>query len=126
MIESKYKQCGSVIHNCYYSTLYKYDCTSLKYIFLKSQLVFIFKIMCLNYAPPLKELLAQKQPNYSLRNSNHLKITRFNKKLGQNSFSYWAPALHNKFISDFPQLFEHTTIQSFKKDIQQIFNNLEQ
>ena len=88
------------------------------------QILFLFKIMY--HAPPLKELFIPNITQYSLRNSNHLKIIRFNKSCGQNSFSYWAPSLFNKLIQQFPDSFTYQSIYAFKKKIQIMLTHPEQ
>ena len=76
-LETKYKQCGSVIHNCFYSDLDSFDWPPLRFIIIKTQLTLLFKILNLGYAPPLKQLIISifaPQTQYNLRNKNKMTI----------------------------------------------------
>ena len=95
VILKKYKQSGVLIFNCFqHLHLYDWPCLS-KAIFI-AQACFVYKIINMQYSPELKSTLNfNTNINYNLRNNQNLMLTRYNKNIGQKSFTYWASKLWN-------------------------------
>lgn len=101
-IENRYKHCGAVIFNCFYNALHLYNWPDLSKHLFKIQAIFVFKVIKLKYAPNLFKSLISNNVNrpYTLRNSNNLQISRFNRSIGQKSFNYWATKIWNSLSID--------------------------
>ena len=100
-LESKFTQCGTVVHNCTSKYLHLYNwpnITNLSEIF---RLKFLLKVI---QSPndPLQQFLELKPVvPYTLRNRKILNIKYHKKCIVQQSFEYWAPRLINENESVF-------------------------
>lgn len=94
-ISLEYNHCGSVLKNCYMNRLEFHEWSPFNHLLHKIQLRLIHKTFHHNYAPNLKTIFMANdhRPNYNLRDTNRLKVTRFNKCIGQKSFMYWGVKL---------------------------------
>ena len=87
-----------MIHNCCMKYLDDYEWPPLANVVLNSQIKFLKNVLK-SKIPALSPFVSFDCPhNYSLRDNNNLPVKRFNKKIGQQSFSYWASKIYNLHI----------------------------